>query len=448
LGLVVAGSATAAGTVHVNASKSDLSKPIKVASIGDPINVNIKVQSDNAGLTQPYVEIKEPKNGLTINPNGIIGAEMSTDGVNWIKNTPSENLSKDYFFTYDVFDECYLWDLHWVTGDLAPYANVQLRIPAVINNTGQITLNSNLYEHQKKEDVWISGDSYSFQSKYPTNIIVNDISGHHNDIVKLSATLNKNANPLAGKTVTFAINGWTGKATTNKVGVAVLNYHITQSPGKYTIKASFAGDDDYQSSSNTGILRVVKDTRILLVSNVSGDQGSKVNLKATLLDRNNNPVTGKTVTFKVNGVSIGGFTTNNKGQAIKNYSVNFAKGQYTITANYTGDIYYSASTGKGTLTVLKNLTYLNAANATVKKGKKVNIIAKLLDKSQKPISSKNLTFKVNGVSIGSATTNNKGQAIKSYIVKLKPGIYTIITNYNGDKNYRSSSGKSILKVIQ
>jgi len=78
-------------------------------------------------------------------------------------------------------------------------------------------------------------------------------SGQYSDPVALSATLKDLAtsSPISGKTVSFTIGTQTATGTTNASGVATASITLTQPSGAYTVTAFFAGDSNYQSSSDS-----------------------------------------------------------------------------------------------------------------------------------------------------------------------------------------------------
>jgi len=56
---------------------------------------------------------------------------------------------------------------------------------------------------------------------------------------------------ISGKTITFTIGTQTATATTGTDGVATTTITLTQPAGAYTVSAAFAGDSNYQSSSDS-----------------------------------------------------------------------------------------------------------------------------------------------------------------------------------------------------
>ncbi len=94
-----------------------------------------------------------------------------------------------------------------------------------------------------------------------TSLAVAPATGSYGGTVNLSATLTSGGNPVAGKSVSFTLNGNSaGSANTDASGVAtVLNVSLAGiNAGTYPtgVAASFAGDSVYDAANGTGSLTV------------------------------------------------------------------------------------------------------------------------------------------------------------------------------------------------
>ena len=109
----------------------------------------------------------------------------------------------------------------------------------------------------------------------PTSLSVTNASGVYGGTTALSATLSSGGSPIAGKTVSFTLNGNSaGNATTNASGVATLS-NVSLSginAGTYSsgVGASFAGDASFTSSTGTAILTISQADAIVAVQGYSG----------------------------------------------------------------------------------------------------------------------------------------------------------------------------------
>ena len=210
------------------------------------------------------------------------------------------------------------------------------------------------------------------QLTHNTSLTVDNATGTYGGTVSLTATLTHNSNGVSGETISFTLNGTSeGTATTNSSGVATLNNVSLAGIGVGThygyIGASFAGDSNYSSSSDTANLTVTKASTSLSVASATGTYGGTVSLTATLTS-NSNGVNGETISFTLNGTSEGTATTNNSGVATLNnvsltgISVGTHNGY--IGASFAGDSNYSSSSDTANLTVTKASTSLSVASAT------------------------------------------------------------------------------------
>ncbi|MEI7557079.1 fibronectin type III domain-containing protein [Candidatus Chlorohelix sp.] len=127
-----------------------------------------------------------------------------------------------------------------------------------LSSDGTVALIGNPSRNQSQ------GVIYRF-SKAITNLTVSPIFGSYGGTVNLTATLNSGGSGVNGKSISFKLNGASvGTAITNASGVATLNTISLSgiATGAYPtgLSASFAGDDSYQSSSDTTVLAVINAT--------------------------------------------------------------------------------------------------------------------------------------------------------------------------------------------
>jgi hypothetical protein len=176
----------------------------------------------------------------------------------------------------------------------------------------------------------------------------------------LTATLTSTATGAgtSGETISFTLDGTSvGTAVTGSNGVATLT-GVTTSDAAGTdtggVVASFAGDDNYSAASGTGNLVVSQAATSL--TNVSGTaSGGSATLTATLISSvTNQGIVGETVSFTLDGTSVGTAVTGSNGVAtLSGVTTSDSQGTYTgdIVANFAGDTNYLLSQGTGNLTV-------------------------------------------------------------------------------------------------
>lgn len=184
-------------------------------------------------------------------------------------------------------------------------------------------------------------------------------AGAPGQTVSLGATLRRTTDnrALINKPVAFQINGnFLGMAATDGSGVAAVSYVVpdTLGGGPFSFLASFGGDALYNGTTGTGTLTITAATTVISVSSVTGAQGQTVPLMATLVRQTDGAgVTGRSLTFAVDGVPVATATTGPGGVASTFYTIpgGLALGAHSLTAAFAGEAVYAASSGMATLTV-------------------------------------------------------------------------------------------------
>ncbi len=149
------------------------------------------------------------------------------------------------------------------------------------------------------------------------------------------ATLkDENDNPLANKTIDWSatsgnVSPFEGfeSGTTNIHGGVLVTYTAptVTAQTSVTITASFAGNENYQASTGTssGTIIVVEPTTFSISpSSFTLNSGQSTTLTATLKDENNNPLTGKTLTWhaELGSISPSSETTDSAGEVSVTYT--------------------------------------------------------------------------------------------------------------------------------
>ena len=165
------------------------------------------------------------------------------------------------------------------------------------------------------------------------------------------------SNGVNGQTIHFFVDGTeVGSATTQGTGVNSGRATTTYTPltgGIKNVQAQFWGiadppgsADGYNPSNSTNRTLTVNYNRApttLTVNPASGYNGDTVPITATLTKTSDStPISGRTVSFTVNGVNAGSSTTNVNGVATINYLINNMNAAgYPIVATFTQDNQYS-----------------------------------------------------------------------------------------------------------
>lgn len=242
---------------------------------------------------------------------------------------------------------------------------------------------------------------------------------------------------------TFCVNAFWGE---NPHGVWTLEVRDARQDNVGTLD-SFAvtarmGTLLSGSSNDTGIT----------VNNVAGAIGQTIPFSATLRRASDStPLSGKTLTFKVNNAIVGTARTNASGVATCSYKIakNLGIGACPLTVEFAGDTRSSASTGNGTLTVSQAKTLVTASAVAGARSQAVVLQATLARTTDNTaLSGMTLAFKVDGKSVGTARTNNAGTSSLTYTVPsaMRSGAHKITVTFAGNSLYKASSGTNTLTV--
>lgn len=169
-------------------------------------------------------------------------------------------------------------------------------------------------------------------------------SGVYGTDVRLAGVLTSGAAPVAGELVTLTLGTKSCSGTTDANGLATCSLTLAQTPGNYTVGASFGGDGQLLSSSDSHSFTIGRQsTSLTYTGGTSADYNDATTLSATLLDASGHGLPGKTVTLTLGSLSCT-VTTGPGGVAsclVPN--VTLTPGAYTATASFGGDaIYFDA----------------------------------------------------------------------------------------------------------
>jgi len=156
---------------------------------------------------------------------------------------------------------------------------------------------------------------------------------------------------------TFAPTSCILSGTGDSASCAV-SYTPTQG-NTHNVEAIYSGDSNHSTSKNSPKLALVTNSlpaTTLAVEPASGTVGGTVTLSATLRNASTNAViSGKTVSFRLNGTSVGTAPTNGSGVAsLSGVSLaGIPEGTYpnALAATFNGDGSFNGSTGFNTLAV-------------------------------------------------------------------------------------------------
>ncbi|WP_295722390.1 Ig-like domain-containing protein [uncultured Methanobrevibacter sp.] len=264
---------------------------------------------------------------------------------------------------------------------------------------------------------------------------------------------NANGNALKNREISVKINKKTYKGTTNNTGE--LCFKINLIPGTYKTVLSYGGSKNFQSSSKTITVKVHKMNTLINGKSETILEYNDDYYKVSLKDKNDNPLSGKTITFDIyNSESTLTLTGKTDSKGIARVQVNTYPGNYTISYEFKGDTYCNPSEGRSNLTVNTDprmKTNITGGPLYLLKGKTGYFNIKLVNaKNNVGIANKNITITFKSRTF-TRTTDGDG-IVKLLVNGSTTGIHNISYEFKdtvfNESGYRNSKGKSFVKIIE
>jgi hypothetical protein len=280
-----------------------------------------------------------------------------------------------------------------------------------------------------------------------------------------SSSVTSSANPSTiGEAVTFTITVGpqfsgtpTGTVTLKKNGSSLVTLLLNSGQASYTtssfavgsdnMTAAYSGDSNFASSTSPVLKQVVNKvattTTVTSSSNLS-TVGQPVTFTATISSSGGAPPNGEVVTFKNGGVTLGTFGLS--GGTATFTSTLLTAGTHAITATYSGDATFSASTSAAlTQTVDKygTTSTVTSSGSPSSFGQSVAFTATV--SSSGPTPTGTVTFKSGTNTLG--TQMLSGGAATLNDSTLIVGTHSITVVYSGDANNAASTSTAISQVV-
>ena len=189
-------------------------------------------------------------------------------------------------------------------------------------------------------------------SKTPTLTVKSTTTFGRGANTPLEVALTVDGVPLAGKTVTFTVNGRPYDKITDSNGIASLP--IGLAVGKYTISYANKADSNLNSKSGSIKITVVERNKTTLTWKSSTSFTSGANTFKVLLKDSINPISGATINLVVNSKEYSA-KTSSTGYAKFNITLSKA-GDYPVSFSFKGDNLNAPSSGSKTITITSTST--------------------------------------------------------------------------------------------
>lgn len=215
---------------------------------------------------------------------------------------------------------------------------------------------------------------------------------------------------LKDKTINFLINNVKYTAVTDKNGVAGVKLLLT--PGKYTVKAYFAGDDNYNASNNLTLKIEILPT--IKADNIVKYYKGTTKYTATFYDSEGKVLANRYVKITVNGKT---YTKKTNSKGVVSMAINLKPGTYKVVAT-------DPLTGYTKTTTFKILSTISGSNLKKVKGDSKKFAAKFLKSNGKPLANKYIKFKFRGQTYKVRPTQMVLQDFPSY---TQARVHTILS---------------------
>jgi len=230
-------------------------------------------------------------------------------------------------------------------------------------------------------------------------------------------------------------------------GQATLTTYVLVA-GAHSITATYSGDSGFTGSSSSPLAQTVNpaSTAVGLASSVNPSAYSQsVTFTATITPQFGGQATG-TVTFKDGATVIGGGAVS--GNSATFTTNGLALGSHSITASYSGDSNFTASSSTAVAQVVNQATSSTVVASSLNPAllnQSITFTATVTG-HYGGIATGSVTFKAGSTTLGAATLNSSGQASLTTSFSTA-GARSITAIYAGDLNYNGSTSAVLSQVV-
>ncbi|HKW32657.1 MAG TPA: Ig-like domain repeat protein [Candidatus Acidoferrum sp.] len=269
--------------------------------------------------------------------------------------------------------------------------------------------------------------------------------------VTLTASIQAGAGNLATGTVTFMDGSaalGTATVTNNSAQLTVS----TLAAGSHSITAAYSGSTNFSGSTSAALTETINQssTATTLVSNSNpATFGQAVPFVATVQTASGGAATG-TVTFFDGATTLGtASVSTNGGHNVAQFTFSgLLGGTHTITAAYSGDTNYAASTSGAltqTINPASSTLTVGASSNPASFGQAVILTATVVPSVNGTLATGTVTFFDGANSLGTANLANNVAQIS--VTNLALGSHSITATYAGDRNLAGSTSAALAEVV-
>ena len=270
--------------------------------------------------------------------------------------------------------------------------------------------------------------------------------------VTFTATIQPGAGNSATGTVTF-MDGSTTLGTATAASNSAQLSVSTLGVGTHSITAVYSGSATFAGSTSSALTETVNQssTTTTLVSNLNpATFGQAIPFVATVQTASGGAATG-TVTFYDGSSTLGTATVTNNNSQHNVAMLAFAGmigGTHSITAAYSGDANYTASTSSAlteTVNPASSTVSVTASSNPTTYGQAVTLTATVVPSLSGDLASGTVTFFDGSTSLGAANLSNDVAQIS--VSNFAVGSHSITGSYGGDRNFAGSASSALAETV-
>ena len=456
------------------------------AHVNDTVVVNVKfVDEDGNAISSKPIHIKVDEFGIdttvNTNENGIattdfvvtklsdtVFVEASYDGTDYavegqtaildITKYETELTVNDQLNVFTPNSNCTINGT--LTDKTNPIANAEIII-SIANMDGVIVTTDNDGKYSYTFNVGATEGTYNVEVTYNGNDKYEDaVATASYDVEKYGTILKidpiDNTTPkanmiitgslvefytsegVANAEITITLNNNTYTNMTDAKGIFKFNIVAPANTGKYTVDASYAGNDTHDMDTDSAEFNVEKIDSIITIDAIgSVDANSNVNVTGILVDSAQNAIINQEVTITVNNKKYT-TTTGSDGKYVVTIMSPVVTGHYDVSASYAGSDVYTMASAQTSMFVKEEtgITAEGPISATV--NSTITINGTLMDASDNGIANATITVVFEGKDY-TTTTNGDGKFTCDIMTTTVGDNIPVTVRYDGNDTYMASS---------
>jgi Big-like domain-containing protein len=249
---------------------------------------------------------------------------------------------------------------------------------------------------------------------------------------------------LGGESLGFSLGSESCSATTDADGDASCSVTLTQTPGAYTVAASFAGDPTHRASGDSATFTIDRaPTKTSYGGAGSSEFFAPFMASATLVNADTGaPISAEVITLTLGASDTCTGMTDASGTVSCSVTPTQAPGSYSIVASFAGDPLFLASSDTEPFAITKAETTTTVSAVPARSstfGQPVTFTAVSASANTgAPTPTGSTTFMVDGTPAGSGALS--GGSASTGTSSLSGGSHTVAGSYSGDDDFLPSSG--------